>query len=318
MFVIKNKNFFLGFSVVLTAIAVAAIFIFGIKAGIDFTGGSLLEVEYSATRPDQSAIKSQLANVGFADATVQQTGDKGFIIRTKSLDEKGHAVLMGALAGDVANAPVEKRFTSIGPVIGNELRAKAWVAVLSVILAIVLYIAFAFRKVSAPVSSSKYGIIAIMALLHDVLVPLGVLAFLSHYIGVEADVLFITALLTILGFSVHDTIVVFDRVRENLKLKVSSDFAKTVGLSINQTLVRSINTSLTVVLVLSALLFFGPQSTYYFSLILLIGIISGTYSSIFIASPLLVVVEEMQRKRKPSAAIASEQTTFKKKKKKDR
>lgn len=316
MFVIKYKNFFLGFSVVLTAIAVAAIFIFGIKAGIDFTGGSLLEVEYSAVRPDQSVVKDQLKNAGFADATVQQTGDKGFIIRTKSLDEKGHSVLKGAISSDAANAPAEKRFTSIGPIIGNELRAKAWVAVLSVILAIVLYIAFAFRKVSAPVSSSKYGIIAIMALLHDVLVPLGVLAFLSHYAGVEADVLFITALLTILGFSVHDTIVVFDRVRENLKLKISSDFAKTVGLSINQTLVRSINTSLTVVLVLSMLLLFGPQSTYYFSLILLIGIISGTYSSIFIASPLLVVVEEVQRKRKPAALDADpEPVKFKKKKK---
>jgi len=301
MFIIKHKNIFLSIAVLLTGFALALIFTFGLLPGLDFTGGSLTEVEYKNTRPDSAVIKGALAEAGFADATVQATGEKGFIIRTKSLDKEGHAVIVGVLSQDMNDLPTEKRFTSIGPVIGSELRAKAWVSVLSVIFAIVLYIAFAFRKVSAPVSSSRYGLIAIVALAHDVIVPIGVMAVLGHFMGVEVDVLFITALLTILGFSVHDTIVVFDRVRENLRNKISSDFAEVVGLSINQTLVRSINTSLTVVLVLSALLAFGPASTFYFSLILLIGIISGTYSSICIASPLLVTVEEFQKKKRAIA-----------------
>ncbi|MBI2120896.1 MAG: protein translocase subunit SecF, partial [Parcubacteria group bacterium] len=195
--------------------------------------------------------------------------------------------------------PIEKRFTSIGPVIGHELRAKAWVSIMAVLLAIVLFVAFAFRKVSLPVSSSKYGLITIVALAHDIIVPTGALALLGYFSGVEADVLFVTAILTILGFSVHDTIVVFDRVRENLKLKVSENFSEVVGTSLRQTFVRSINTSLTVILVLAALLYFGPASTHNFSLILLIGIIAGTYSSVFLASPLLVLAEELQKKKQP-------------------
>jgi len=297
MFIIKYKKIFLGFAVLLVVLSAAAVWAFGIRAGIDFTGGSLIEIEYAkGLRPDVVVVKGQLDKGGFKDAVVQPIGEKGFMIRLRSLDEKDHAAIVSVLGSDPINQPVEKQFNSIGPVVGSELRAKAWVSVLSVLFAIVLYIAFAFRKVSTPVSSSRYGLIAVIALAHDVVVPIGLLAVLGHFMNVEADVLFITALLTILGFSVHDTIVVFDRVRENLKLKISPDFGEVVGRSINQTMARSINTSLTVVLVLSALLVFGPASTYYFSFILLIGIISGTYSSIFIASPLLVVVEEYQKK----------------------
>jgi preprotein translocase subunit SecF len=317
MFIVKYKNIFLGISALLVAGSLFSILLFGIKLGIDFTGGSLLEVEYgspivsaitlnasgaapvalSTLRPEVKKVKDALAKAGFADAAVQPTGEEGFIIRTKNLSEKDHAVILGALSID--NKPVnEKRFTSIGPVIGKELRAKAWASILAVILAIVLFITFAFRKISVPVASSRYGMVAIVALVHDVIVPTGVLAFLGHFYGVEADVLFVTALLTILGFSVHDTIVVFDRIRENLKLKVSENFSEVVGISLRQTFVRSINTSLTVVLVLSMLLYIGPASTYNFSLILLIGIIAGTYSSVFLASPLLVVIEERQKKNK--------------------
>jgi preprotein translocase subunit SecF len=323
MFIVKYKKIFLGISALLVAGSLFSILFFGIRFGIDFTGGSLLEIEYGANsspitqaiavdasgtpitlgaavssgRPPVTEIKEVLAKIGFADATVQPTGETGFIIRTRDLSEKDHAVIFGALSFDGKQAS-EKRFTSIGPVIGNELRVKAWASILAVILAIVLFITFAFRKVSAPVASSRYGVVAIIALVHDVIVPTGALALLGHFYGVEADVLFVTALLTILGFSIHDTIVVFDRIRENLKFKVSEKFSEVVGTSLRQTLVRSINTSLTVVLVLSMLLYIGPASTHNFSLILLIGIIAGTYSSVFLASPLLVVIEERQTKKK--------------------
>lgn len=325
MFIVKYKKIFLGISALLVAGSLFPIIFFGIRFGIDFTGGSLLEVEYGANslspiaqavamdasgtpitlgttastaRPEVAQVKDALQKIGFADAMVQPTGEKGFIIRTRDLSEKDHVAVIKALSLDDTEQINEKRFTSIGPVIGNELRAKAWASILAVILAIVLFITFAFRKVSAPVASSRYGAVAIIALVHDVIVPTGALALLGHFYGVEADVLFVTALLTILGFSVHDTIVVFDRIRENLKLKVSENFSEVVGISLRQTLVRSINTSLTVVLVLSMLLYVGPASTHNFSLILLIGIIAGTYSSVFLASPLLVVIEERQKRKK--------------------
>lgn len=320
MFIVKYKNIFLGISALLVAGSLFSILFFGIKLGIDFTGGSLLEVEYGANsslpivsavtvnasgtapialgtaRPEVTQVKDALGKIGFADAVVQPTGEKGFIIRTKALSEKDHSEIIKAFSFD-GNQANEKRFTSIGPVIGKELRAKAWASILAVILAIVLFITFAFRKVSAPIASSRYGMVAIIALVHDVIVPTGTLALLGHFYGVEMDVLFVTALLTILGFSVHDTIVVFDRIRENLKLKVSENFSEVVGISLRQTFVRSINTSLTVVLVLSMLLHAGPPSTHNFSLILLIGIIAGTYSSVFLASPLLVVIEEGQKQK---------------------
>lgn len=334
MFIVKYKNIFLGISAFLTLAALFCIVFFGIRLGLDFTGGSLLEVEYAKkntdqnltitatdvsgnpvnlggaeegaenVRPEVEQIKEALTKIGFADAVVQPTEEKGFIIRTKDLSEKDHTSILQALSLEGKQAH-ETRFTSIGPVIGKELRAKAWASILAVILAIVLFITFAFRKVSAPVASSRYGLVAIVALIHDIIVPTGALALLGHFYGVEADILFVTALLTILGFSIHDTIVVFDRIRENLKLKVSENFSEVVGISLRQTLVRSINTSLTVVLVLSMLLYVGPASTHNFSLILLIGIIAGTYSSVFLASPLLVVIEEKQKKESRSKIYES-------------
>jgi len=305
-------------------------YVFGVRYGIDFTGGSLLEAEYGTTRPVPvitglpegvtitptvenadgtvasasaptppkiSELKEVLVKDGITDAIVQSTGKSGYLIRTKSLSDPEHTKLLASLSFDGTRQVIEKRFTSIGPVMGTELRSKAFVAVGGVILAIMLFIAFAFRKVSAPVSSSKYGFMVVIALLHDVIIPTGALAILGHFNpSFEADILFVTALLIILGFSVHDTIVVFDRIRENLKNKVSQDFEKVVGMSLQQTFVRSINTSLTLILVLVTLLVFGPASTYNFALILLVGVTMGTYSSIFLASPLLVVVEQYQKK----------------------
>ncbi|MCX6738693.1 MAG: protein translocase subunit SecF [Candidatus Parcubacteria bacterium] len=334
MFIIKHKYIFIGISAVLVILSFASMYVFGVRYGIDFTGGSLLEAEYSlkapsatapiiveegveiapvsetavtpvvaTTLPKMSEVKEVLAKDGINDAIVQSTGKSGYIIRTKSLSDVEHTKLLEALSFGGTQQVVEKRFTSIGPVMGSELRSKAFVAVGGVILAIMLFIAFAFRKVSVPVSSSKYGIMVVISLMHDVIIPTGALAILGHFNpSFEADILFVTALLIILGFSVHDTIVVFDRIRENLKNKISLDFEKVVGASLQQTFVRSINTSLTLILVLVMLLIFGPASTYNFALILLVGVTMGTYSSIFLASPLLVVVEEYKRKHIPVIA----------------
>lgn len=309
MFIVNNKNIFLGISAVLIAISAAIIALWGLRFGIDFTGGSLIEVEYvsgggealggtSAPRPAiavRAIIAEAVPEVG-ESAVIQPTGERGYIIRTTHLSSENHEAILGALTEGGKWEVAEKRFDSVGPSVGEELQRKAWVAVFAVIMAIVLFVAFAFRKVSEPVPSWQYGVITLIALLHDVLIPTAAAAFLGQYFGVQIDVLFITALLTILGFSVHDTIVVFDRVRENLRIKSYDTFRETVGKSLEQTFMRSVNTSLTVVLVLAALIMFGPSSVYMFSIVLLIGIIAGTYSSIFLASPLLLVAEKLKKK----------------------
>lgn len=278
-------------------VSIAALIVFGLPLGRDFTGGSLLELRYDGERPSIGEIQEMLARESFPKALVQPTGSKGFIIRLPSLSEEEHQVLARALGVNTDPSRVfEERFDSIGPVIGDELKRNAVIALAVAIVGIILYIAWAFRKVSKPISSWKYGIIAVVALGHDTIIPVGVFAALGHWYGVEIDMLFVTALLTILGFSVHDTIVVFDRVREHLRRGSASDFAILVNQSVNETLVRSINTSLTVVLVLGAILFFGGSSTFYFVLALLIGVVVGTYSSIFIASPLLVTIERFWRR----------------------
>jgi len=205
-----------------------------------------------------------------------------------------------ALSGGEKNEAKETNFNSIGPSVGAELTRKAIISVILVSLAIICFIAFAFRKVSKPVSSWKYGLIAVVALLHDVIIPSGIFALLSHFYGAELDTLFVVAVLTILGLSVSDTIVIFDRIRENSKEQNDNrqtDFKTIVGSSLDQSFVRSIATSMTVILVLLALVFFGPESTKYFALMLTAGMFFGTYSSIFLASPLLVLVEETQKKK---------------------
>lgn len=304
MYIIKHKKFFLYLSGVLTLIALLSIAIFRPwNFGIEFTGGTILEAGFPDGRPDVESLKSDLDTLGWHGTLVQATGDDGYIIRTKNLSEPERQQLMGAVSKDGKVKVEERRFNSIGPTIGSELRSKALWAILTVMIAIVLYIAFAFRHVSQPISSWVYGLVAIVALLHDVLIPAGVYVALGHYfIDVQIDVLFVTAILTILGFSVHDTIVVFDRTRENLKLRTWKEFDVTVGHSIKQTIVRSINTSLTVLLVILALYFVGGETTKNFALTLAIGIIAGTYSSIFLASPLLVAIEEWQRKRDETRA----------------
>ena len=267
--------------------------------GIEFKGGTLFEVGYPNGRPSIDAFKAKVDSLNWVGTLSQETGTDGFIVRTKALSEPERQQLVAVVSDNGQTKIEERRFTAIGPTIGAELKSKAGWAVLLVIIAIVLYVAFAFRGVSHPVSSWVYGFVAIIALVHDVLIPSGVYVALGHYhIDMQIDVLFITAILTILGFSVHDTIVVFDRTRENLKLRTWKEFETTVGHSVSQTFTRSINTSLTVLLVILTLYFVGGATTKNFALTLAVGISVGTYSSIFLASPLLVAIEEYQRKKK--------------------
>lgn len=290
MFIVKYRKIFFTISIITIVLSFYAMAVKGFNAGIDFKGGSIIEVAYD-NRPTIEALTESLDKAGFEGSRIQMAGDSDVVVKTHSLSEADHQKLVQALS--ITGLKVEeKKFSSIGPTIGKELRSKAWIAIVLVILGIVLFIAYVFRKVSEPVSSWKYGMVTTLTLLHDIIVPAGVFVWL----GKEVDTLFVVALLSIMGVSVHDTIVVFDRIRENLKLRVSNDFATTVGMSLRQTFTRSINTSLTVMLVLATLFFFGPASTKDFSLILWIGIAIGTYSSVFIASPLLVVIEKWQNR----------------------
>ncbi len=301
MFVIKYRKIFYAFSLLLVIISIVSLSVWGMKEGIDFKGGSIIEVEYVDARPDMKAVYDELLPLE-VNASIRPTGEKGYIIRTKTLTEEEHSKLLAALSDEGKVNLEVKRFDTIGPILGAELRGKSLVSIILVIIAIVLFITYAFRKVSEPVSSWIYGLIAIISLVHDVIVPTGVFSVLGHYQGFEVDTLFITALLVILGFSIHDTIVVFDRTRENLKINREEGkkeaFENTVGRSVSQTFTRSINTSLTVVLTLLVLYFIGPETTRNFSLALLVGIIAGTYSSIFLGSPLLVTIAKWQEKRR--------------------
>ncbi len=301
MFIIKHKKIFIFISIALVIISLTALAIFGLKVGIDFKGGAITEVVYTTTRPAQAELEENITKLNLGSVLVQPTGELGYIVKSRDLTETEHAALLKTLSFNEKNPLTETNFNSIGPSVGKELTRKAVVAVILVSLAIICFIAFAFRKVSKPISSWRYGLIAIVTLLHDVILPVGLYVILSHFYGVEVDTLFVVAILTILGLSVSDTIVIFDRIRENIKNTISIntiDFNQVVGHSLEQSYVRSISTSLTVILVLLALFFFGPVSTKYFALMLTAGMFFGTYSSIFLASPLLVWVLELQQKNK--------------------
>ncbi len=293
MFVITYRKIFFAISGLFVLAAFAAIFFIGLNFGIDFKGGSILEVRYPGGRPDAAPVNQVISDNLIEALPVQPTEESGFIIRTRALEESERVALENGLSFDSAYPLEEVRFNSVGPTLGAELRSKAWVAIATVIMAIILFIAYVFRGVSEPVSSWGYGIVAVIALIHDVVIPTGIFAAL----GYEIDSLFVIAALAILGLSVNDTIVVFDRIRENLKNKIDRDFKIIVGKSLRQTFIRSINTSLTVVLVLLALYFFGPESTQHFALVLTLGMVFGTYSSIFLASPLLIVAEKWGKKK---------------------
>jgi preprotein translocase subunit SecF len=296
MFVVTYRKLFYILSAILVIGSLVSIKVWGLHTGIDFKGGSIIEIEYTGVRPEQSVLTTSLAPLEL-DASIRATGNNGYIIRMKDINQEQKNSLSAVLGS--FGSSTEKRFDSIGPLLGTEALRKALVSIVLVILAIVLFIAYAFRKVSHPISSWKYGIVAIIALVHDVIIPTGVFAVLGHFKGYEIDTLFVTALLVVLGFSVHDTIVVFDRVRENLNhAKANKPFGEIVGESISQTFTRSINTSMTTLLALVVLYLVGGESTQHFSLALIVGIVAGTYSSVFLGSPLLVTIWKWQEKRR--------------------
>ncbi|PIR82741.1 protein translocase subunit SecF [Candidatus Kaiserbacteria bacterium CG10_big_fil_rev_8_21_14_0_10_59_10] len=294
MYIVTRRKTFFILAGAFVALALGSLAVFGLSIGPDFTGGTLAEARYSEGRPAIEELRASLDAAGLSGYLLRTTEEDGYILRAGVLADEERAALPEALSlGGAYPASIE-RLTEVGPTVGVELRNKALVALVLVALLIVLFIAFAFRKVSEPVSSWMYGFIAIVTLLFDVLVPVGAFAFFGYLWGAQVDALFVTALLAILGYSVNDTIVVFDRVRENLRLNqegnVREDFAETAGRSLKQTYARSINTSLTTLLVLAALYVFGPSATQDFALTLIVGVIAGTYSSIALATPLLVAV----------------------------
>lgn len=296
MFAIKNKKIFLLSSLVLVVASLLYIIFSGLNPSIEFTGGSMIEVKYEVERPHTATIENIVSGAGFG-ATIQPVGEKGLVVKTKDLKENERQELLKVL--NVTGDMQEVSFTSIGPSIGQELKTKATVSLIIVSIAIILFIAYAFRHVSKPVSSWKYGFVAIITLIHDVVLTAGVFAILGHVSGAEVDMLFIVALLTILGLSVNDTIVIFDRIRENIQRNINGTktFQTVVGESLNQTYARSFNTSLSTIIVLVALTLFGPESTKMFALTLTFGMFFGTYSSIFLASPLIVQMYEWQKNK---------------------
>jgi len=291
--IIQKRNLWLATSGILFVIFAAALSVWGLKLGIDFTGGSLLEVKYLEARPSVAQIETALEGLGLNSLIVQPVGEQDMILRFQQTSEETHQSVLSEL--NKQGKAEELRFESVGPTIGQELKIKSLWAIFFVLIAILVYITYVFRRVSKPVASWKYGISAIIAMFHDAIITVGVFAILGHFYGTEINTAFVAAILTVLGYSVHDSIVVFDRIRENLP-KSDLDFAGTVNLSLNQTLVRSLNTSLTTLLVLTSIIIFGGATIRPFVLALAIGISIGTYSSIFFASPLLVVWEKLGKK----------------------
>jgi preprotein translocase subunit SecF len=305
MFIIRNKKIFLSIAAISAILSLITLFTWGLSFGIDFTGGSITEVSFNE-RPTQEELRTSLSGLELGNYSVQTVSEDSYLIRTRFLNEDEREQFNNEVESNLSGEIV--RANSVGPSISKELTEKALLGISIVIFITILFIAFAFRNVSdakeknpSLVSSWSYGLIAIITLAHDILLPAGIFAVLGRFAGVEIDILFIMALLAILGISINDTIVVFDRIRENLKINRErhdiEEFSQTVGRSLSQTFVRSINTSVTTLLVLLSLFFLGSASVKFFILALIIGMVAGTYSSLFIASPLLVYMAERKAKK---------------------
>jgi preprotein translocase subunit SecF len=309
MNIIGKRRIWYAISLLIIVPGTIALLMGGLKPGIDFKGGQLLEVEGTVK---QSEVQSVAGQLKLKDLTITTAGSNTLIRYRDEGDPKTQQTDRVVLSTSLANqGHKEVRFETVGPSISKDITQKAVISVALAALAIVLYIAFAFRNVPPPMKSWNFGVAAILAMLHDAILLLGVFALLGIFFNVEIDSLFVTAILTVIGFSVHDTIVVFDRIRENLR-RDRGEFEEIVNKSILETLARSLNTSLTVVLTLLALYLFGGESIKLFVLALLIGIASGTYSSIFNASPILVSWYGWRLKREAKeAAMPSKKTSSK-------
>jgi len=291
MFILKYKKIFLGFSILITIVAAGLLGYFGLNLGIEYTGGSVIEFTTQEEVSEQ-IIRERLSSA-FIQGFVLRETDNGYNLKIKTEgDGITHNVhILNVISGDNPDLIDVQKFDTIGPTLGNELKTKALVALFAVIIVITIFIAYAFRHVSKPVSSWKYGLVTMLALLHDIIITLGVFALLGSLMGLEIDSLFLTALLVILGYSINDTIIVLDRIRENLfsaseKDRVK-DFENIVGKSLEQTFVRSLNTTFTTLISLVVIFILTPASIHNFALALIIGVASGAYSSLFIAAPLL-------------------------------
>lgn len=296
---IKYKKLFYGLSLAMVVLSIAAILVFGLRFGIEFTGGSSLEVAFKGARPSLSEIREQVRDIDLGDVSLQKAGSNGIILKMKFIDEETHQEVLDNLSalGEIEQG--SESFQVVGPVIGEELKRKTKIVVFLALLSILIYIALSFRKISKPVKSWVYGVTGLVALCHDVLVPLGVFAVLGRFYTVEVTIPIITAFLTVFGYSINDSVVIFDRLRENLLSSRELDFDKIVEKSLNQTITRSINTSFTTLLALFAILFLGGETLKYFSFALILGIGFGTYSSLFLAAPLLTTfLRFRERKRR--------------------
>jgi len=282
---VKFRKIYFVFSGILILGSIASLVIFGLKPGIDFTGGSILEIEYKTQRPENKVIRESLANLDLGEISIQPADEKGVILRMKDIPEDIHQQISEKLKG--TGDFEEKRFETIGPTIGKELKEKTKIVVVISLFAMVFYIAIAFKRVSRPISSWQYGIASLLMLSHDILIPLGVFAVLGKYYQVQITIPVITALLAIVGYAINNVVVVYDRIRENL-LRERLTFEEIVEKAINQTLTRQLNTSLTTLFPLFFIFFLGGETLKYFALTLILGIAAGTYSSIFLASPILV------------------------------
>ncbi len=292
MFIINHRKLFFWITGLMLGAALGAIAVWGLPLGIDFTGGSMIQVDYPSGRPELSLVEEVVAPLSLGPVSVRAVGDTAVSIRSRSLSDAEHGAVLSALSAN-ANA-VELAYTSVGPALGSQFAAKAVWAIVAVVLVIVLYIGFAFRKVSRPVPGWGYGITVVAMLAIDIIVPAGFYAAYCHYTGAEVDALFVVALLSLLGYCVNDVIVIFDRIREHLTRKEmmnrSETFEEIIGKSISETMNRSINTALTVVLALLAIIFFGAESTRTFALVMLVGVAAGTFSSIARSAPLLIPI----------------------------
>lgn len=293
--IIQKRKFWYVVSSVLFIASIALIIIWGIKFSIDFTGGTMMEIKFQENKPADSDINNKLADLNLGNIQIQDVGDKNVLLKMKFINNDEHGKILEKIK-EISPAE-EQSYESIGPTVGKELASKAIWALTIVVISIIIYIAYSFRKVSqGPVPSWVYGVCAIIALVHDIVITIGFYLTFCHFFGIEVDMLFVSALLTILGYSVNDTIVVYDRIRENLKISSADNFEELINESVNQTITRSLNTGLCALFVLLALTLFGGESIRYFALTLFVGIIAGTYSSMFVASPLLLLFQKFLKR----------------------
>jgi len=302
MFVVRHRRFFLLLTGLLLVASVLAVIILPPKLSIEFTGGSLLEVSYADGRPSLDTVREHVGGLDLGEPSIRESGETGVTLRTRTLAPEERTALLSALSEGGTKAVTELRFNSIGPSLGNELAIKALYAIAAVTLAIVFYIAWAFRGVSRPVPSWGYGLIAVLMLAIDIIVPTGFYAVYAFFTGAQIDSLFVIALLALLGYCVNDVIVIFDRVREHLannqRDEIEEEFDITVGKSIDETMGRSINTGMTVVLALLALVLIGSEATRNFALVMMVGVAAGTFSSITRSAPLLIPIAAWLEKKR--------------------